>query len=221
MLFISDDVKAHQTVYSKTLKRIPTLETERLVLRPFSLDDAPAVQRLAGDRAIAATTLAIPHPYVDGMAQDWISKHQTYFDQGKGITFAISRKRDGSLLGAMSLMRLEAGHQAELGYWIGRLYWDQGYCTEAGEAVLLYAFAELGLVRVHCHHFARNPASGRVMRKLGMQHEGTRRRHVKKWGKFEDVELYGILQEDWKKAASKRQSKAGGRGSIANKKAEP
>lgn len=185
------------------MKRIPTLQTERLVLRPFGLDDSPEVQRLAGDRSIADTTLAIPHPYKDGMAQEWISKHQSDFDQGKGITFAITRKTDGLLIGAMSLMEMVAGHQAELGYWIGRPYWDQGYCTEAGEAVLRYSFTHLGLIRVHCHHFLRNGASGRVMQKLGMQREGTRRKHVKKWDKFEDVELYGILQEDWKKAANK------------------
>ena len=69
------------------------------------------------------------------------------------------------------------------------------------------------------------------MRKLGMQHEGTRRRHVKKWSKFEDVELYGILQEDWKKAAKKGSQKVDGRSastslrrdkkSSANKKVEP
>jgi RimJ/RimL family protein N-acetyltransferase len=198
------------------LKQIPTLETERLVLRPFRLDDAPEVQQLAGDRSIAATTLAIPHPYVDGMARDWISKHQSYFDLGKGITFAISLKADGSLLGAMSLMAMEAGHQAELGYWVGRPYWDRGFCTEAGEAVLRYAFTQLGLARVHCHHFARNPASGRVMRKLGMQHEGTRLRHVKKWGKFEDVELYGILLEDWKKPAKKSQARVKGQSASAS-----
>jgi ribosomal-protein-alanine N-acetyltransferase len=185
------------------LKRIPTLEADRLVLRPFRREDGPEVQRLAGDRSIADTTLAIPHPYKDGLAQEWISRHQSDFDQGKGVTFAISRKTDGALIGAMSLMQMVAGHQAELGYWIGRPYWHQGYCTEAGEVVLRFAFTNLGLIRVHCHHFVRNPASGRVMRKLGMQHEGTRRRHVKKWDKFEDVELYGILQEDWKNSVNK------------------
>lgn len=174
-----------------------------MVLRPFSPGDAPEVQRLAGDRSIADTTLAIPHPYNDGAAQEWISRHQSEFDQGKGITFALTRKTDGSLIGAMSLMEMTAGHKAELGYWIGRPYWDQGYCTEAGEAVLRYAFTQLGLIRVHCRHFARNPASGRVMHKLGMQHEGTRRRHVRKWDKFEDLELYGVLREDWEKATNK------------------
>lgn len=184
------------------MRQIPTLETARLVLRPFTLDDAPEVQRLAGDRSIADTTLTIPHPYNDGMAEEWIAKHQPDFDEGKAVTFAISRKSDGLLIGAMSLMEMVAGHQAELGYWIGRPYWAQGYCTEAGEAVLRYAFTALGLIRVHCHHLVRNPASGRVMRKLGMLHEGTRRWHVRKWGELEDVELYGILQEDWKKTAN-------------------
>lgn len=185
------------------MKPIPTLETKRLTLRPFNLGDATEVQRLAGDRLIADTTLNIPHPYKDGMAQEWMSKHQAELDQGKGVTFAITRKADGSLVGAIGLMGMAAGHQAELGYWVGRPYWNQGFCTEASEAVLRYAFSELGLIRVHSNHFSLNPASGRVMRKLGMQYEGSRRWHVKKWDKFEDLELYGILKNEWKKAANK------------------
>jgi RimJ/RimL family protein N-acetyltransferase len=184
------------------VKPIPTIETERLKLRPFDPDDAAEVQRLAGDRLIADTTLRIPHPYQDGMAQEWISTHQPNFDQGKGVAFAITRKADGCLVGAIGLTDLVAGHQAELGYWIGHPYWNQGFCTEASGAVLRYAFSELSLIRVHCCHFSRNPASGRVMQKLGMKHEGSRMRHVKKWDKFEDLELYGILKEEWEKAAN-------------------
>lgn len=185
------------------MKLIPTLETERLILRPFGPNDAAEVQRLAGNRSIADTTLSIPHPYEDGMAQEWISKHQPVFDEGKGVTFAITRKAGGSLIGAISLLGMGKGHQAELGYWIGQPYWSQGFCTEAGAAVLRYAFSELGLVRVHSCHLARNPASGRVMRKLGMQHEGVRRQHVKKWDKCEDSVVYGILKAEWLRAANK------------------
>jgi ribosomal-protein-alanine N-acetyltransferase len=165
---------------------IPILETERLILRPFRLEDAAEVQRLAGDRSIADTTLNIPHPYKDGMAEEWISKHQSDFEGGKGVTFAITCKTDDFLIGAISLMGMVTGHQAELGYWIGQPYWGQGFCTEAGAAVLRYAFSELGLMRVHACHLARNPASGRVMRKLGMQQEGVRRQHVKKWDKYDE-----------------------------------
>jgi [ribosomal protein S5]-alanine N-acetyltransferase len=182
----------------------PTLETERLTLRPFALSDAATVQRLAGDHAIADTTAAIPHPYEDGMAEKWISTHPEVFDQVKGVIFAITFKPQGTLVGAIGLHDMTAGHQAELGYWIGKPYWSQGFCTEASRALLKYAFETLGFNRIHCHHYSRNPASGRVMQKLGMTHEGRRRQHVCKWGKFEDIELYAILKADWQQQQTNR-----------------
>lgn len=160
------------------------------------------MRQLAGDRAVADTTVAIPHPYMDGDAELWIATHQYEFDQGKSAIFAVVRKADSVLIGAIGLMRIAAGHQAELGYWIGRPFWNQGFCTEACKEVLRYAFSDLDLIRVHCNHFSRNPASGRVMRKLGMQHEGLRKQHIKKWDQFEDVELYGILKADWVRNSS-------------------
>ena len=173
----------------------PTFETKRLLLRPFELSDAKDVQHLAGDRAIADTTLNIPHPYKDGMAEDWISRHEDAFNKKEGVTFAVVDKKSGKLIGAMSLMGLAEGHQAELGYWIGKPYWNNGYCTEAGNAVMDYAFTALGLIRIHACHITRNPASGKVMKKLGMDYEGSRKQHAKRWDKSEDLELYGILKE--------------------------
>ena len=175
----------------------PILETERLILRPFELADAKEVQRLAGAREIAATTLNIPHPYEDGMAEEWIGTHQETFEQGRGVSFAITTRGDGRLIGAISLMGIRPGHQAELGYWIGEPHWNQGFCTEAARAVVGYGFRVLGLNRIHACHLTRNPASGRVMQKLGMVHEGRRRQHVEKWGAFEDLELYGMLRREW------------------------
>lgn len=179
----------------------PTVETARLVLRPFALSDAADIQRLAGDRAIADTTGNIPHPYEDGVAEEWIAKHQDIFDQGKGVHFAIAAKPDGHLVGAISLMSMVTGHQAELGYWIGKPYWNQGFCTEAGRAVLQAGFERFDLARIHSCHFRRNPASGRVMQKLGMKQEGCRRQHVKKLDQFEDLVLYGILKDEWEMAS--------------------
>lgn len=184
------------------MKKIPTLETERLRLRPYGLNDAAELQRLAGDWAIADGTLVIPHPYPDGLAEEWISKHQDEFVKKKGVVFAVARKSDDSLLGSISLGGMAQGHQAELGYWIGTPYWNEGFCTEAGQALLRYAFSELGLVRVHACHISRNPASGRVMQKLGMRHEGCRRQHVMKWERCEDLELYGILKQDWEETGN-------------------
>jgi [ribosomal protein S5]-alanine N-acetyltransferase len=173
----------------------PTLETVRLLLRPFRTSDADEVQRLAGDRAVADTTLKIPHPYEDGMAEKWISNHRDWFARGQQAVFAITLRPSGILIGAIGL-RIDAEDQrAELGYWIGKPFWNQGYCTEAARAVLDFGFTHLGLKRVYAHHFARNPASGRVMQKLGMVHEGRMLQHIRKWNAFEDLELYGILKE--------------------------
>ena len=118
----------------------PVLETERLLLRPFQLSDAKEVQRLAGDKDIASTTLNIPHPYEDGMAEGWIGTHKGLFEEGKGVVYAITSRDDGRLIGAISLMNIVKNHQAEMGYWIGVPYWGKGYCTEAGKALLRYGF---------------------------------------------------------------------------------
>jgi ribosomal-protein-alanine N-acetyltransferase len=179
------------------MKHRPTLETERLLLRPFEPADASDVQRLAGDRAVADTTLNIPHPYEDGAAEEWISTHQAKFEAGETVTFAVVLRASGELLGAMGLMINARFERAELGYWIGGPYWSNGYCTEAGRAVVNYGFSTLKLNRIHASHLTRNPASGRVMRKLGMVHEGRARQHVKKWDKFEDLERYGLLRDEW------------------------
>jgi ribosomal-protein-alanine N-acetyltransferase len=175
----------------------PTLETTRLILRPFELTDGEV------DRAIADTTLLIPHPYEVGMAEEWILTRRPRFEAGEEVVFAVVLRESGQLIGAMGLVIEGKFRRAELGYWIGRPYWGNGYCTEAGLAVLEYGFQSLNLNRIHAYHFKRNPASGRVMKKLGMNHEGSSPEHIMKWGVFEDVELYGILRSGWEGARGK------------------
>jgi RimJ/RimL family protein N-acetyltransferase len=186
----------HHERKSLAMHKHPTLETERLLLRPFTLEDAADVQRLVSERRIAATTMSFPHPYEDGMAEAWITKSLEQCERGKKLLFAMMCKGDGALVGSIALMAIEPAHQAEFGWWVGVPYWNKGFCTEAGHALLDYAFNELGLIRVHARHLSRNPSSGRVMQKLGMAYEGKRRSHVRKWGVFEDVELYGIVKSE-------------------------
>ena len=178
----------------------PVLESKRLLLRSFSLSDAPGIQKLAGEKAIAATTLNIPHPYEDGMAEEWIGTHQERFEKGEGVIFAITLRDEKTLIGAIGIEINQLHGRAELGYWIGRPYWNNGYCTEAAEEVVRFGFNEYKLVRIHATHFSSNRASGRVMNKIGMKHEGKLRRHIKKWGRFEDLEIYGILKDEYKGA---------------------
>ena len=99
-------------------------------------------------------------------------------------------------MGAISLDLNLEHKRAELGYWVGLPFWGRGYATEAGRAMLDYGFDEIGLNRIEALYLLRNPASGRVLDKLGMMHEGVRRQHIIKWGVPEDVGLYAVLAAD-------------------------
>ncbi|MBC7854912.1 MAG: GNAT family N-acetyltransferase [Pirellulaceae bacterium] len=191
----------------------PTLTTERLLLRALALADAPTIQQLAGDREVADTTRLIPHPYPDGLAETWIASLQPRYEKGEGVSFGIALK-DGPLIGSIGLLLNLVDHHGELGYWIGKAWWNQGICTEAAAAVLGYAFETLELERVFANYFARNPASGRVISKLGMKQEGILRRHRCKWGQYEDLIVCGILRGEHqslnKARARKRSKKAAG-----------
>jgi len=179
-------------------KERPTIKTDSLILRSFALYDAAELQRLIGERDIAARTINIPHPYEDGMAEEWIGKHQENFEKEVDIHFAIVDGKEGFLIGGIGIININKEYDnAEIGYWIGLPFWGNGYCTEAAKAVVKYGFEVLGLHRIHAQHFTRNPASGRVMQKIGMKYEGCLRQCVKKWDRFEDMNFYGILRSEY------------------------
>jgi [ribosomal protein S5]-alanine N-acetyltransferase len=145
----------------------PTLQTARLILRPFHLSDAPVVQHLAGAPEVAATTLNVPHPYQDGMAEAWIKSHEKDFAARRQAVFAVAWRESNEFCGCIGL------------------------------GILRFAFEELDLHRVYASHMTNNPASGRVMQKIGMMHEGCLREHYFKDGRFVTTEQYGILKSDW------------------------
>ena len=175
----------------------PSFSTERLVLRPFSFDDAERVMQLAGAREIAENTATMPHPYEEGMAEEWIRTHEELYAKGEGVHFAVCLKSTHELIGAMGMVINSDHDRGELGYWIGIPYWNLGYCTEAARAVIKFGFEVLKLNRIGAIHFSRNPASGRVMEKIGMRFEGIRRQEMKRWDKYVDVVSFGILREEY------------------------
>ena len=176
----------------------PILQTVRLLLRPFALSDATDVQHLAGAPEVADTTLNMPHPYEDGMAEQWISSQAALFDAGEAVRYAVTLLDGKGLIGGVGLGVTPRHRRAELAYWLGVPYWSRGYMTEAAGALMNYGFTEINLHKITASHFARNPASGRVMQKLGMTQEGILRQDVRKGNGFEDLVLYGLLAEEWK-----------------------
>ena len=176
----------------------PTLRTARLLLGGFAVDDAAELARLAGAREIADTTLAIPHPYQLQDALSWI-EWQNSDGATVSVDFAIRLLPRRQLIGSIGLRDIDTHHsQAELGFWIGKDWWGQGYAREAARAVIQFGFESLNLNRICAHHMTRNPASGRVLMAAGMQREGLLRQRVRKWGIYEDVVLYAVVRDDWK-----------------------
>ena len=183
------------------METAPTLDTERLRLRLLILEDAADLQRLAGDRDIASQMLHIPHPYEDGMAEEWIRDCWKRFEKDETVIFAITLKTDGNFIGVIGCGLYREHEKADLFYWIGKPYWNLGYATEAAQVVIAYCFEVLKLNRIQAGRFTGNPASGQVLEKVGMHYEGCHRQSIKKWGNFEDLMVYGILKTDFNSAA--------------------
>jgi RimJ/RimL family protein N-acetyltransferase len=185
----------------------PTLATKRLLLRPFQLSDAGAVETQVNDREIAANTRTIEYPYPSGEAGRWIKSHPSLWLKGQAANFAVCDLGSGVLMGAIGIDIDESNQNGELGYWIGRSFRKRGYTSEAALAVVEFGLQKLSLHKIFAHAMTRNPASSRVMEKIGMKREGLLKEHVRKWGVFEDIALYGILQNEVEVATQSQSDK--------------
>jgi 8-oxo-dGTP diphosphatase len=132
-----------------------------LILRPPVEADADEIERYVSDPDIALPTANIPHPYPRGGAREWVALSRGAFD------WVIRRNEDGALVGAIGLQPPVAG-TAELGYWIGKPFWGQGYATEAAKAVIAHGFARMGLRAIEAGVRPVNVASIRVQEKAGL-----------------------------------------------------
>lgn len=176
---------------------LPTLTTDRLLLRPFRMSDAPDVRQLAGSYDVAKGTLTLPHPYPAEEAERWIASLQRDDEAGPPVNFAIIWPVEDRLIGSIGLDIAAEHRLGRMSYWLGQPYWNRGFCTEAVKAVLDYGFRQLQLHRIYAAHFLNNPASGRVLQKAGMIYEGRLREYYLRFGQHVDVELYGLLRREF------------------------
>lgn len=176
----------------------PLLTTDRLMLRELTTADGPEVRRMAGEREVACNALNMPYPYLEGMAEEWIESLDKDFQAGRSVVFGVCLLKENKLAGAIGLTIQKQYRIAEMGYWIGREYWNKGYCTEAVRTVLNYAFDELSLHKVYANYFANNKASGRVMEKAGMHFEAVLKSHMWHWESYKDLVYYSIFNPEHK-----------------------
>ncbi|PTQ07788.1 GNAT family N-acetyltransferase [Sphingomonas oleivorans] len=147
--------------------------TERLLLRPGWIEDAPALAAAIADEAIVTKLSRVPWPYRLEDAEAFLGASQPADASANDLPrFLIWLRTHGApkLIGGIGLQRTETG--AELGYWIVRDYWGLGFATEAARAVVALADESLRLPTLEAGHFVDNPASGRVLQKLGFQPTG-------------------------------------------------
>jgi 8-oxo-dGTP diphosphatase len=152
---------------AKPLLDQPRLATERLVLRPLTLRDVPAIVALADAGEGALAPAAMPYPFTRETALGWIEDALDERNRGAGLTYGIERRQDQVLLGATSLMTDLEERRGEIGFWIGKTFWNQGYATEAVHRLLDHAFGIIGLEEVMAVRLPDNAASLSVQRKLG------------------------------------------------------
>jgi RimJ/RimL family protein N-acetyltransferase len=174
----------------------PVLATSRLILRPYTLDDAPVVQQLLASPEVSQTTQNIPYPYPERAAAQWIAGHRAAAEAGSSLSWAVVRESDSTLMGTIAIGLNRQNQRGTLGYWLGVPYWNQGSMSEAATAVTEWAFHSLHLNRVEALCLPRNPASARVMEKAGMIYEGILRGYIRKGDHFEDLAIYARLASD-------------------------
>ena len=143
--------------------------TPRLLLRPGWIEDAPALSRAIGDEAVVRNLARAPWPYALGDAESFLTMPRS--PSVANFLIFESPTEAPRLVGGIAIDPPTAG-EAEFGYWLTPDAWGRGYATEAGRQVIEIARHAIGLRRLHAGHFTDNPASGRVLTKLGFRFTG-------------------------------------------------
>lgn len=170
------------------------LAGDGIQLRPFVTEDAPRVAELADNWNIASMLSRMPHPYAKEDAVNWISGQRDRRTDGGDWPFAIETQ-DG-LVGAAGVSPDDEGRM-EIGYWIGEPYWGRGIASEAARTVSAFAFDILGLQKLTAGYFRENPASGRVLTKVGFHTIGEAKRFCLARGEAVDCVIVELSAEEF------------------------
>lgn len=169
------------------------IKTKDFTLRPFRKGDVKSLQKNINHKEIYRYTLRIPYPYTINDAKGWIALNLKLSKKKKKeeINFAIDINNE--VAGGIGLRDIKA-HKAEIGYWLGKKYWNKGIMTKAVRLITDYAFKELRLCRVYAAIAPQNKASARVLIKSGYEIEGLLRKNEIKDGEICDSVMYAKIK---------------------------
>ena len=174
-----------------------SMETPRLVLRPFVREDAQAMfDNWASDPAVTKFLSWPTYRSVED-AHSILNVWLESYGKPDFYQWAIVLKELNQPIGSISVVNSDDRvDMVEIGYCIGRNWWGRGIMPEALSAVMVYLFDEVGMQRIEAGHDPDNPASGAVLRKCGLEYEGTLRRRIRSNRGITDVAWYSILKEE-------------------------
>jgi len=162
------------TPSSWPLQHNPVLDTPRLRLRLVGPDDADWIAAYANDPDVSRMVAHIPHPYDRELAVEFLTFLDSQTRPPAHLAFAIEEKPAQTPVGLIGADNITQA-SAEIGYWLGKSFWGQGFATEALRAMLAFAFDTLRLRTVTAGHFIDNDASARVLLKAGFSYTGAQR----------------------------------------------
>ncbi len=181
----------------RDITMVPTLETDRLILRPITSADAPALLALFGDDEVTQfydldTFTTIEH------AETLVKQHATIQAAGRGLRWGIEEKGRPQLIGTAGFNEWAKGaRRGGLGYDLARAHWGRGLVPEALRAILAYGFGEMNLNRIEAFVMRGNDRSMQLLRSLGFREEGILRERGAWKGGFHDLTLFALLKAEY------------------------
>lgn len=180
------------------MNKFPTLSTERLVLsQPIVSDLDDVVFQMNSTPEISENTLSLPFPYQEENAHFWFKMAEDGFANKDAFIFGIREKDSLKLIGAIGLHIDLGNNKSEVGYWLGKSFWNKGYVSEALQEVIKFGFVELKLNKIYASHFLHNPASGKVLEKNGFTFEAELQQEILKSGMYLSLRRYIFLRQDY------------------------
>ncbi|WP_430787242.1 GNAT family N-acetyltransferase [Virgibacillus flavescens] len=178
-------------------RNIPTLETERIILRKITMDDAQDLFEYASEAVVSRYVPWEAHNSIED-SRAFLEYITTAYEQNKKLTWAIELKTENKMIGTIDFVNWIPKHfKAEITYVLSHKYWGRGLTQEAAKELLKYGFESMQLNRVEAPIMVGNIQSQRVLEKLGMKYEGLARESFVMNGEFLDLAMYSILKDEF------------------------